>query len=121
MIKFHPKFKLYILLFISIFKLKIRENGNRISQTLKDTGTTEIIAFELRKTSSRTDLFSVIRCCVALVPLGNHESPKEVSLSYCDRAILTVLKALGPVWVELIELVHHSENPGLLLTPLNYP
>ena len=38
-------------------------------------------------------------------------------LVYCDRAIPAIRKVpLEPVWIDLIELVHHSENPGLLLT-----
>lgn len=52
---------------------------------------------------------------MALIPPGDHASPQFPDDS--DRAVPAVREApLEPVWVALIELAHHSENPGLLLT-----
>lgn len=65
-------------------------------------------------------MFSVIRCCVVFVFLGNYEFFKEVFLFYCDRVILIVLKVFGLVWVEFIELVYYFENLGFLFIFLNY-
>lgn len=38
-------------------------------------------------------------------------------LDYCDRAIPVIRKVPSEaVWLDLTELTHHSENPGLSLT-----
>ena len=77
MIKFHPKFLKNVCIFlITILELKIRKNGNRISQTLKDSGTSEIIAFKLRRIYPSIDPFTIIRCYVAFTPPGNYGSLK---------------------------------------------
>ena len=49
-------------------------------------------------------------------------SPQETTgllsiLDYYDRAIPAIRRvSLESVWLDLAELIHHSENPGLSLT-----